>query len=111
DNTTFDVSGGIPAKNVVRGTGASVGSITFRYAAGALAGAAYETDPDSKINWFSMVGLFSRGSSVWSDNTNWSQSNGGPACNCLPTATDNVYIKDGHTVTIDQNISVKSLTI
>jgi len=54
---------------------------------------------------YSQTTYTSNNSGSWSTSSNWNPL-GGP-----PTSADNVVIADGHTVTIDQNISIATLTV
>lgn len=53
---------------------------------------------------FSQTSYTSSNSGSWSTSSNWNPSG-------VPEANDNVTISSGHTITIDQNISVASLTV
>ena len=70
DNVTFGVG---PTYNVTRTAGS--GTITFEDASGNLAGAAYENDGGVLIDWTFPGGVYwdaGAGSSLWSDDLNWS---------------------------------------
>ncbi|RLD58891.1 MAG: hypothetical protein DRJ01_12015, partial [Bacteroidetes bacterium] len=117
----IDIGTGITATNVVFNAGptynvqrtSGTGTITFQNSSGTLAGASYENDSGSLIDWTYPGAKFWTGAgdgSSWEDANNWSGST-------VPDNTTNVYldhtnVTGSYSVDIDvSNAQTKRLTI
>lgn len=106
-----------PTYNVTRTSG--TGTITFVDASGTLAGENFDNDngnPGTLINWsFPANTYYSQSSSDFSNLTNWTKnadgSGGNPGAGDLTSGLVSFIIKNGHTITIDQDITVKSIQV
>lgn len=104
------VFGSGPTNNVKRSSGSGV--ITFQDPSGTLAGAAYENDGGTLINWTFPGGIFWTGAgdgTSWGVGTNWSS-------NAVPDNTNNVVLNHdnvpgAYTVTINADAFANRLTI
>ena len=59
---------------------------------------------EGKIYSISTSVVESVNSGNWDNPSTWN-------CNCVPTATDEVIVQTGHTVTLNQNATVKYLRV
>lgn len=55
--------------------------------------------------------FYSIASGNWSNTSNWSLSDGGPSCTCIPTNAGNVIIDTNHVITLDMTDTVSYLTL
>lgn len=106
-----------PTKNVVRTSG--TGAVTFLNYSGALGGQAFETDnnvPGIYINWgiggsvyYSRATAGFYAASTW--NTARDGSGSAPSLAKLTDASSDFIIQAGHTVTVDNDLNIKNLTV
>ncbi|HOK99548.1 MAG TPA: hypothetical protein PLD12_10450, partial [Bacteroidales bacterium] len=55
--------------------------------------------------------IYSIASGNWNDPSIWSYTPGGPSCGLVPDAASNVFIQNGHAITLNTNASIASLNI
>lgn len=124
-STPFDLSGLLPivntrfdlgtARNVARTTG--TGKITFENSSGAMAGESFDNDngnPGTLVDWtFPNNVYYSKGNLPAGLVTSWSKNPDGTGANPanLTDGLSTFIVRDGHTISLDNNGDMKALAL